>query len=82
MRDFFIQSLGKIISVLIIIMALAVVVGGIGAIFQGQFLSGIGILIAGAIYVLVMGGFLYLALGVYDNTKRTAEAVENLLAKG
>ncbi len=81
MRDFFIESLGKIISVLIILMGIGVIVGGIGAIFQGNFLGGLGILIGGSIYVVVLGGFLYLALGVYDNTKRTAEAVEKLANK-
>jgi len=78
MREFFIQSLGQIVGLLIILMGVAVIVGGFGAIFQGNFLGGLGILVGGSVYVVVMGGFLYLALGVYDNTKRTAEAVEKM----
>ena len=87
MRDFFINSLQKIVAVLIIVMAVAVLAGGLGVMFAGPaqgggFLPGLMVLIFGAVYVLVVGGFLYLALGVYDNTKRTAEAVEAMAAKG
>lgn len=83
MRDFFISSLEKIVTVIIVIMIVGVIVAGLGTMFNadGGFLAGIGILIVGAIYVLMMGGMLYLALGVYDNTKRTAEAVERLADK-
>jgi len=86
MRDFFIRSLGNIVSVLIILMAIAVLAAGIGVMFTspmngGGLLPGLGVLIGGGVYVLVVGGFLYLALGVYDNTKRTAEAVEKLVKK-
>ena len=31
-----------------------------------------------AIYLLLMGGMVYLGLGIYNNTRRTAEAVERL----
>lgn len=83
MRDFFISSLEKIVTVIIIVMIIGVIAAGLGTMFnqQGGFIAGIGVLLAGAVYVLIMGGMLYLALGVYDNTKRTAEAVERLADK-
>ena len=79
MRDFFINSFEKLVSVIIILMAIMVVIGGIGAMFSGQpgaFFAGIGILIGGALYVILMGGILYMALGIYHNTKRAADALE------
>lgn len=44
-------------------------------------LVGLGILIGGALYVVLVGGFLYMGVGIYQNTKRTAEAVEKLAAR-
>lgn len=37
------------------------------------FLQGLGILIGGGIYVILMAGMRYLFLGICHNTKRTAE---------
>ncbi|MFD2440119.1 hypothetical protein ACFSS8_08560 [Paracoccus kondratievae] len=34
--------------------------------------------IAGTIYLILIGGMVYLGLGIYNNTKRTAEAIERL----
>lgn len=81
MRDFFIGSFEKIVSLIVIILAAVVVIGGIGAMFNQGFLAGIGVLIVGGLYVIMVGGMLYLALGIYHNTKRTADAVEKLAAK-
>lgn len=83
MRDFFINSLEKIVTVVIALMALGVLLGGLGTMFspQGGFFAGMAVWLFGAVYVLVMGGILYLALGVHDNTRRTAVAVEALAAK-
>ncbi len=84
MRDFFINSLEKIVTAIIILMALGVVFSGLGVMFapDGGLLPGLAVWLFGALYVLIMGGMLYLALGIYDNTKRTAAAVEALAAKG
>jgi len=80
MRDFFIQSLEKLISVIIVLLLLVVLIVGIGTMFSagGGFLRGLAVLIGGGLYVVLMGGMLYLFLGIYHNTKRTAE----LLAGG
>ena len=81
MRDFFIIWFERLVGVIIIILALAVLIGGIatmaGATGQpGGFLAGLAILIGGAIYVIFIGGGLYLGLGIYQNTKRMADAME------
>jgi hypothetical protein len=79
MRDFFIEALDKLIAVIIVILALAVVFGSIGIMAQGgeQILVGFLALAAGAVYVMLMGGMLYLFLGIYYNTKRTADILDN-----
>lgn len=80
MRDFFILWMERIINVVIVIGAIAVVISGLVAMFsaQGGFLQGVMIWVIGAIYLVLMGGMIYLGLGIYNNTRRTAEAIEQL----
>ncbi|MDR5650994.1 hypothetical protein [Ruixingdingia sedimenti] len=84
MRDFFIRSFELIVGVVIVVAALGVLIGGLMTMFapQGGFLQGIAIWVAGAIYVLFLGGAMYLGLGIYQNTRRTAEALERLAERG
>jgi len=84
MRDFFISSLEKLITVVVILMCIAVVVGAGGMMIspQGGILPAIGVLIGGSLYVVLMGGMMYLFLGIHDNTKRTAEATERMAQGG
>ncbi len=83
MRDFFIQSFEMIVSAIVVIAAIGVFIGGLVMMFnaQGGFLPGLGIWIVGGIYVLFLGGAMYLGLGIYQNTKRTADAIEALARK-
>jgi len=80
MRDFFISSLEKLITVVVGLMCIAVVVGAGGMMMSpdGGLLAAVGVLIAGGLYVVLMGGMMYLFLGIHDNTKRTAEATERM----
>lgn len=82
MRDFFINALEKIIATGVILGAIVVVVAAFGMAIssEGGILAGILVLIGGGIYLLLIGGFAFLGLGIYQNTLRTAEAVE-LLAR-
>ncbi|SIT82011.1 hypothetical protein [Pontibaca methylaminivorans] len=90
MRDFFILWLERIINIAIIIGAVAVFIAGLAAMLTGGhgagmgagFAMGIGIWIGGALYLVVIGGLAYLGLGIYNNTLRTANAVERLAAQG
>ena len=87
MRDFFIRGFEAILSLILIIMAVGIVIAagivafgnasieGAPAGMQGP-VAGIAILIAGFIGLIVYGGLLYLCLGIYHNTRRTAEALE------
>ena len=80
LRDFFIETMEKIINAVIILGAVAVVLGGIAVMFEpnGGFLKGVFVWLGGALYLILMGGAVYLGLGIYYNTRRTAEAVERL----
>ena len=79
MRDFFIGALDKLITVIVILMIIGVVVGTIMVAISpmGGILQALGVLIFGGLYVILMGGMTYLFLGIYHNTKRTAEALES-----
>jgi hypothetical protein len=76
MRDFFIGTFEKLVSVIVVLMGLGVVLGSFAAWADGGFLAFIAVLIGGAIYTILMGGFMYLGLGIYHNTQRTADALE------
>ncbi len=80
MRDFFILWMERIINVVVVIGAVVVLIAAVTAMFnaQGGFLAGIGILVGGALYLILMAGMIYLGLGIYANTRRTADAVEEL----
>lgn len=88
MRDFFINSLEKVVSVLVVIAAIGIVVaaagmaigaGDIGPSVGSRVGAAIAILIGGGLYLIVIAGFAYLGIGIYQNTKRTAEALERQL---
>ena len=85
MADFFIRGFGMIINVLVIIMVLGVIAAsgfaafGGGQVIQGMDgpLAGLVILIGGLLYVVFVAGLMYLGLGIYHNTKRTADMLAN-----
>jgi hypothetical protein len=89
MRDFFINSLEILVSVIVVLLALAVIVAAGAAAFGGGQMSGgmsgplagLGILIGGTLYVIIVGGFLYMGIGIYQNTKRSAEALERMATR-
>lgn len=86
MRDFFIRGFEAILSILLIIGAIVIVIAAGAAAFGGAQVggatgmqgpvAGLAILIVGFVGLLIYGGLLYLGLGIYHNTRRTAEALE------
>lgn len=79
MRDFFIGMFDKLIGLLVVLMIVGVVIAA-GAMLtnpMGGVLKALGVLIGGGLYVIVVAGMLYLFLGIYHNTKRTAELLES-----
>ena len=94
MRDFFIKGFEILVGVIVVLMGLGIIaVAGMvafggptygmnGMQMRGGPLAGLGVLIAGALYLIFVGGIMYLGLGIYQNTRRTAEAIEKLAANG
>ncbi|MEM0936876.1 MAG: hypothetical protein AAF646_06420 [Pseudomonadota bacterium] len=80
MREFFIRILEKITGVIVALSAAAVIVAALAAIGEGGIAGALLVLAFGLIYVVVLGGLMYLGLGIYHNTKRTAEAMEAMSA--
>lgn len=80
MRDFFILWMERIINVVVVLGAAMIVIGALITMFsaQGGFLQGLAVLVVGSLYLILMAGMIYLGLGIYNNTRRTAEAVEKL----
>jgi hypothetical protein len=85
MRDFFIRSFELLVGVIIVIMSIVIVIAAFAAMFGtgmgpmgqgGGILAGLAILVGGAIYIIFIGGIMYLGLGIYQNTKRAAEALD------
>lgn len=80
MRDFVIKSLDILIWVVGGIIAIGGVIAGLFAIGQGE-MQGIAIIIIAPLYAILFCGLFLLAIGVYNNTRRTAEALEKLAAR-
>jgi hypothetical protein len=49
--------------------------------FTGGLLAFFVVLLAGFVFLTLLAGSIYLALGIYENTKKTAEAVERLQSR-
>ena len=92
MRHFFIKSLDLLIGFFVVIGVIAVLVaafaastGGMagpnGMPVGGGVAAAIFVLIGGLLYVAFVAGFLYLGVGIYYNSKRTADAVEKLVSR-
>ncbi|MGB8812798.1 MAG: hypothetical protein WCC57_06405 [Paracoccaceae bacterium] len=90
MRELFIKMFEVLVGVIVVLLGLVVLIaagaatfgsGGMGPNGPSGPLGGLLILIGGGIYVVFLGGAMYLGLGIYQNTKRTAEAIERLAAK-
>jgi hypothetical protein len=53
------------------------VIGGLLNV-TGGLLAFFVVLLAGLVFLTLLAGLIYLVLGIYENTKKTAEAVERL----
>jgi hypothetical protein len=80
MRDFIIKSLDILIWVVGGLIAVGGVVAGLFALVNGQ-PQGLLFIILGPIYAILFCGMFLLAVGVFNHTKRTAEALEKLAAR-
>lgn len=93
MRDFFIRSLEMVINVIVVIAALGILGAAVAAAAGGPAmmghdggpggpLLGLMILVGGTLYLILVAGFMYLGLGIYQNTRRMAEEMAKANAGG
>ena len=75
MRQAIINSLDILIWVLGALIALGGVIGGIAALAQGQ-IMGLAFIVGGLLYAVGFMGMFFLIIGIHNNTKRTADAIE------
>lgn len=80
MRDFVIKSLDIVIWIVGGLIVVAGVVAGLLAVGNGQ-MQGLIFVILAPIYAIIFCGMFLLAIGVYNNTRRTAEALEKLASR-
>ena len=83
MRNFFIKSFEAIASIIVVIGVVAIIAGAVSVsqLPQGGIARAIGVLIGGFVYLTLLVGGIYLVIGIHDNTRRTAAAVEELLRR-
>ena len=82
MRKFFIGSFELLITIMVILMCVGVLISALATMATGGgFFAGLGILLFGSVYVIVMAGVMYLFLGIHDNTKRAADVLERMSSK-
>lgn len=82
MRDFFINAFEYLLHVIVVLMLLGVIAGA-GAILAGAVpdqpsgpVPAVLVLVIGLLYVTFVAGLMYLGLGIYQNTRRMADALE------
>lgn len=80
MREMIIRSLDMIVWVVAALMAIVGIIAGLAALAQGE-IAGLAIMIGGLLYAVVFAGTFFLLIGVYNNTGRTADAVEKMAGK-
>jgi hypothetical protein len=88
-RHFFVRSFEVIISAFIVVSLIGVGLAGLiaflsegGPSSQTAYLPALTIWAVGLVYILFIGGLLYLVLGIYQNTQRTVELLEKLSETG
>lgn len=76
MRHAIIRSFDVLVWLMAILIALGgLVVGGM-AMGQGMAGQGLAIMVGGVLYAIIFAGLLFMVVGIYENTKRTAELLE------
>ena len=84
MRQAIIGIFEKLVSVAFLIGALIIVFSGFSAMFShygGGFWSGVVFMISGLIILVLGVGMVYVVLGIYENSKRTNELLEEIRNK-
>lgn len=77
MRDTVIKIFEVLIWVIGALYAIGGTIAGVVALAQGE-IVGVALIIGGLLGAVMVMALFFIAIGIYDNTRRTAEAVEKL----
>ncbi|MBY6049272.1 hypothetical protein KUV47_17000 [Vannielia litorea] len=80
MRDTIIKIFDVLIWVIGAITAIGGIIAGIVVLAQGE-VVGLGFIIGGILYAVIIMALFFIQIGIYYHTKRTAEAVEKLAGR-
>lgn len=75
MKDFVIRAMEVLVWVVAALVLLGGILGGITLLGAGQ-MQGLIFIIGAPIYAIMICGGVFLAIGIYNNTKRMADAME------
>lgn len=79
MRDFFINSLDVMAGIIVVLLGVVTLILAALAFREDGLVFGLVMLGLGVLYTVMMGGIMYLFLGIYQNTKKTASLMEQML---
>ena len=80
MRETIIKIFEILIWIIGALYAIGGVIGGIFVLAQGE-IAGLGIIIGGLLGAVVIMALFFIQIGIYNNTRRTADAVEKLAGR-
>ncbi len=78
MRELIIKSFDLLIWLLFALIAVGGTLYGFYVMFAQSFLGGIFTIIFAILYAIITAGGLFLLIGIHENSKRTAEALEQM----
>ena len=86
MKEFFIDWSEAILKVVMVVLLAAVPVAALVTLMRpaaegGGLAFALGILLVGWVYVVLMGGVMFIMFGIYRNTERTNALLQDLLNK-
>ena len=80
MRETIIKIFEILIWIIGALYAIGGVIGGLFVLAQGE-IAGLGIIIGGLLGAVVIMALFFIQIGIYNNTRRTADAVEKLAGR-
>ncbi|NPD14653.1 hypothetical protein HOY34_05475 [Xinfangfangia sp. D13-10-4-6] len=81
MRQAVIKSFDLLVTVLAGLIVIVALIAGVAGMAKVGFFYGLAVIIGGILYAIVFAGGLYLLIGIHENSKRTADAVERLASR-
>lgn len=80
MRNTIIRIFDILVWIVVVLIMLSSIVGGVGAgVESGSTLVGLLVILLGFVSAVLFAGFLFMIYSIYENSRRTADALERLV---